>query len=76
VGRAAARLRRGGWLGPGPRARLRRFVRQGPAEHVDPAARGSYRLYRVCSDDAPEEGEKVPQRLTLGRAEVAYVLPE
>ena len=37
--------------------------------------RTAYRLFRVCRDDAPEEGEPVPGALTLDRAEVAYVLP-
>lgn len=33
------------------------------------------RLFRVCRDDAPEDGEPVPKTLTLDRAEVVYVLP-
>jgi starch synthase (maltosyl-transferring) len=41
---------------------------------VDDAER--YRLFRVCRDEAPEEGEPVPERLMLDRAEVIYVLPE
>jgi hypothetical protein len=41
---------------------------------VDDADR--YRLFRVCRDDAPEEGEPVPETLEMDRAEVAYVLPE
>ncbi len=34
-----------------------------------------HRLYRVCRDDAPAEGEPVRGGLLLDRAEVAYVLP-
>ncbi|HYR11867.1 MAG TPA: hypothetical protein VEQ60_29045, partial [Longimicrobium sp.] len=34
-----------------------------------------FRLFRVCRDDADEEGEPVPETLTLDRAEVVYVLP-
>jgi starch synthase (maltosyl-transferring) len=34
-----------------------------------------YRLFRVCLDDAAEEGEPVPASLMLDRAEVVYVLP-
>jgi starch synthase (maltosyl-transferring) len=41
---------------------------------VDDAER--YRLFRVCRDDAPEEGEPVPGTLELDRAEVVYLLPE
>ncbi|HEX6038264.1 MAG TPA: hypothetical protein VFZ20_09505, partial [Longimicrobium sp.] len=35
----------------------------------------NHRLFRVCRDDAPADGEPVPQVLTLDPAEVAYVLP-
>jgi starch synthase (maltosyl-transferring) len=35
----------------------------------------SYVLHRVCLDDAPEEGEAVPDTLMMERAEVVYVLP-
>jgi starch synthase (maltosyl-transferring) len=34
-----------------------------------------YRLYRVCWDNAAEEGEPVPETLMLDQAEVVYVLP-
>jgi starch synthase (maltosyl-transferring) len=34
-----------------------------------------HRLHRVCRDDAPPEGEPVPQSFVLDPAEVAYVLP-
>jgi starch synthase (maltosyl-transferring) len=34
-----------------------------------------YRLFRVCRDDAAQDGEPVPQHIPLGPAEVAYVLP-
>lgn len=34
------------------------------------------RLFRVCRDDAPEEGEPVPDQVKLEGAEVVYVLPE
>jgi starch synthase (maltosyl-transferring) len=45
-------------------------------DHPAAAALGEgYRLFRVCRDDAPEEGEPVPAELTLRRAEVVYVLP-
>src|SRR5690606_16085295 len=33
------------------------------------------RLFRVCLDDFPAEGEEVPEVLELERAETAYVLP-
>ncbi|HEX6370316.1 MAG TPA: alpha-amylase family glycosyl hydrolase [Longimicrobium sp.] len=35
-----------------------------------------YRLFRVCRDDAAEDGEPVPGTLMMDRAEVVYVLPE
>lgn len=35
----------------------------------------NFRLFRVCRDDAPAEGEPVPQTMVLDPAEVAYVLP-
>ena len=35
-----------------------------------------YRLFRVCRDGAPQTGEPVRETVSLGRAEVAYVLPE
>jgi starch synthase (maltosyl-transferring) len=47
-------------------------LRGSPAE---PALGGDYRLHRVCRDDAPDEGEPVPERLSLEPAEVVYVLP-
>lgn len=49
-----------------------------PREVEVPGFRGdgaSFRLFRVCRDDAPEGGGPVPQRLLLDPAEVAYVLP-
>lgn len=36
---------------------------------------GEYRLFRVCRDDAAEEGDPVGTAVALERAEVAYVLP-
>lgn len=33
------------------------------------------RLFRVCRDDAPADGEPAPDEVALARAEVAYVLP-
>jgi hypothetical protein len=33
------------------------------------------RLFRVCRDGAPEEGEPVPEVVKLEGAEVVYVLP-
>jgi starch synthase (maltosyl-transferring) len=36
---------------------------------------GEYRLFRVCRDDAPEEGEPLGATVALEGAEVAYVLP-
>jgi starch synthase (maltosyl-transferring) len=33
------------------------------------------RLHRVCRDDAPPEGEPVPEQVHLGGAEVVFVLP-
>jgi starch synthase (maltosyl-transferring) len=44
------------------------------AAFVDDADR--FRLFRVCRDDAPEQGEPVPETLELDRAEVVYLLPE
>lgn len=35
-----------------------------------------YRLFRVCLDRAPSTGEPVRETVALGRAEVAYILPE
>jgi hypothetical protein len=35
-----------------------------------------YRLFRVCRDGAPQTGEPVKEVISLGRAEVAWVLPE
>ncbi|HEX2093417.1 MAG TPA: hypothetical protein VHG28_13510 [Longimicrobiaceae bacterium] len=56
-------------------------VREEPREiplarqlHGEPR-RGDLRLYRVCRDDAPREGEPVPSSIALAPAEVAYVLP-
>ena len=52
--------------------------RGGPRETSLAGFRGDgagFRLHRVCRDDAPAEGEPVPQSLQLDRAEVAYVLP-
>ncbi|HEU0301715.1 MAG TPA: alpha-amylase family glycosyl hydrolase [Longimicrobium sp.] len=49
-----------------------------PADAALPGFRGDgsgYRLYRVCRDYAPVDGEPVPQALRLDPAEVAYVLP-
>jgi starch synthase (maltosyl-transferring) len=40
------------------------------------AVAGGYRLFRVCRDGAPQTGEPVKETVSLGRAEVAYVLPE
>ena len=34
------------------------------------------RLFRVCRDGAPHTGEPLKEVVSLGRAEVAYVLPE
>lgn len=39
-------------------------------------AGGGYRLFRVCREGSPAEGEEVPGSFVLDRAEVAYVLPE
>ena len=36
---------------------------------------GEYRLFRVCREDSPREGEAAPGWLSLDRAEVAYLLP-
>lgn len=36
---------------------------------------GEYRLFRVCRDDAPEDGEPLGATIALEGAEVAYVLP-
>lgn len=35
----------------------------------------THRLFRVCRDDAPAEGEPIPESLQLDPAEVVYVLP-
>lgn len=53
-------------------------VRHQPRETTFAGFRGDgagYRLHRVCRDDAPEEGEPVPQTLSMDPAEVVYVLP-
>lgn len=34
-----------------------------------------YRLHRVCRDEAPGEGERVPERAEMAPAEVIYLLP-
>jgi starch synthase (maltosyl-transferring) len=51
----------------------------GEGREVDLAALGfdaaRHRIFRVCREDWPRQGEPVPQRLWLDRAEVAYVLP-
>ena len=47
----------------------------GNAGGTDALAPG-YRLYRVCRDDAPEEGEPATGELRLDRAEVVYLLPD
>jgi len=41
----------------------------------DSQAKGEYRLFRVCRDDAPGEGEPLGATVALEGAEVAYVLP-
>jgi starch synthase (maltosyl-transferring) len=41
---------------------------------ADPPA--GTRLFRICRDDSPPEGEPVPEQLELGPAEVVYLLPE
>ena len=41
----------------------------------DSQAEGEYRLFRVCRDDAPGEGEPLGATVALEGAEVAYVLP-
>jgi starch synthase (maltosyl-transferring) len=41
----------------------------------DSQKEGAYLLFRVCRDDAPEEGEPLGATVALERAEVAYVLP-
>ncbi len=46
------------------------------ADLAPDALGGGYRLFRVCVDRAPTTGEPVRATIALGRAEVAYVLPE
>jgi len=46
------------------------------AELAPEALAGGYRLFRVCVDRAPQTGEPLRHVVGLGRAEVAYVLPE
>ena len=46
------------------------------ADLAPDALGGGYRLFRVCVDRAPQTGEPVRATVSLGRAEVAYVLPE
>ena len=41
----------------------------------DSQGAGEYRLFRVCRDDAPEEGEEPGATVALERAEVAFILP-
>lgn len=51
--------------------------REVPLGQLAPEAlSGGYRLFRVCVDRAPQTGEPVRGTVSLGRAEVAYVLPE
>ena len=38
-------------------------------------AEDDYRLFRVCRDNSPAAGERVPSSLQLDPAEVVYVLP-
>lgn len=46
------------------------------AEIAPEALSPGYRLFRVCIDRAPSTGEPVRDTVALGRAEVAYILPE
>lgn len=46
------------------------------AEAAPHAMAPGNRLFRVCRDGAPHTGEPVREVVSLGRAEVAYVLPE
>jgi starch synthase (maltosyl-transferring) len=46
------------------------------AETAPHALAPGNRLFRVCRDGAPQTGEPVRDVVSLGRAEVAYVLPE
>ena len=67
---AAARgfvLANKGWSEPRP-------VRVGDFAAQAVGAEG-WRLFRVCRDDSPAEGEPVPETIVLDRAEVAYLLP-
>ncbi|MEX2584615.1 MAG: alpha-amylase family glycosyl hydrolase [Gemmatimonadota bacterium] len=52
----------------------------GGVRHVDlvesTADPSRLRLFRICRDDAPVEGETVPDSLSLARAEVVYLLPQ
>ena len=41
----------------------------------DAVGSADFRLFRVCRDGWPEEGEAVPESVDLDRAEVAYLLP-
>ena len=48
-----------------------------PAQAVlpGPGLPPKYRVFRVCRDGAPADGDKIPERLQLDPAEVAYMLP-
>ncbi len=45
------------------------------ASPPDPRIVDGHRLFRVCREDAPPEGEPVTARVELNPAEVVYVLP-
>jgi starch synthase (maltosyl-transferring) len=45
------------------------------AQAAPEAYDGNHRLFRVCRDGWPDEGEELPEVISLDRAEVAYVLP-
>jgi starch synthase (maltosyl-transferring) len=44
--------------------------------HLPGGAASGHRLFRVCRDDAPEDGETVPESLLLEGYEVVYVLTD
>lgn len=44
--------------------------------HLAGVIGNGFRLHRVCRDDGPPDGEPVPEQVSLGGAEVVYLLPE
>ena len=54
---------------------VNKLEREAATVSLPEAASEGTRLFRICRDDAPEEGEPVADPLDLAPAEVVYVLP-